>query len=66
MQMTFEHHILTVRSPASVNLCNADSCNLAKGTHALTVVSHPCNLAHVCVLVRTDARPLLSFLLDLL
>jgi len=43
------HHILTVRSLACVNPCDVDSCNLARGNHALLAVIHA--ILHMCVLL---------------
>jgi hypothetical protein len=56
MEMMFEHQILTIRSLASVNPCDFDSCDLAGGNHALLAVIHDmcvCFCAHTCPLLKT-------------
>ena len=62
MKIMFQHNMLAVRSPASVNPSNVDLYDLTEGIHDCW---HSSNLAHVCVLLCTDTHPVLSFLLDL-
>ena len=53
MKITFQHNMLDVRSPASVNPSSVDPDNLTKGFHALLAVIHPILHMFVCFCAQT-------------